>query len=159
LGKYWRQVGPHAVRFFLQALILSTLLLGIAQSASAAPVTVYQVELARHGDDIQAALQAVESHFASLEAEDDDPDTEAKPEPQRTKIVAPAVAQLPTPTGGTMTSPSVTSSGGSSTSLPPATLADSPDLLLALSAESLETSDWLFIPPRFLDGVFRPPRA
>jgi outer membrane biosynthesis protein TonB len=166
LGKYWRQVGLHAVRFSLRALTLGTLLCGAAQSASAAPVTAFQVELTRHGGDFEAACRAVEKQFAEMgqiEALAEpppkpEPEPETQPEPQPTKIVAPAVAQLPAPTGGTMSSTSVTSTGGSSPSIPPATLADTPDLLLATSGERLAASDWLFIPPRFLDGIFRPPR-
>lgn len=157
MGKYWRRVGLHAVRFFLRALTFVILLSGCIQRTSAAPVSILQVELARHGGDLAKALQAVESHFASVEAEDAEPDPETKPEPQPTKLVAPAVAQLPAPTGGTMTSTSVTS-GGTSPSIPPATLSDTVELLLNLSGEPLTTSDWVFMPPRFLDGVFRPPR-
>jgi hypothetical protein len=57
-----------------------------------------------------------------------------------------------------MSSTSVTSSSSSSSSIPPADLCTTPNLLLALSTESLETSDWLFIPPRFLEGICRPHR-
>lgn len=160
MGKYWRLKGLHAVRFFLRALTFAALFFGFAQGVSAAPVTVFEVELFRHDGDFLAASRAVEKHFAEAEERlaAAEPAPEPRPEPHPTKIVAPADAQLPTPTDGTMTSTSVTS-GGFSPSIPPATIADTPDLLLALSPESIETSDWLFIPPRFLDGIFRPPRC
>jgi len=89
------------------------------------------------------------------------PETEPQaeqPAPPQPLLAGPALLPSQTMTGGSMSNTSVTSAGGSSSTIPPADLQITPQLLLATSGELLANSDWLFIPPRFLDGVFRPPR-
>jgi hypothetical protein len=158
LGKYWRSMGHHAVHFFLRALTLCTLLLGSAAGASAAPISLLDYELSQCGGDMQAARESLNQKLAAVEQSGPQsrPAPEPRPEPQRKSDRA--VAGTPALIGGTTSSTSTTTSGGSASGPPPADLQTSPEVLLAASGESLVTSDWLYIPPRFLDGIFRPPR-
>lgn len=79
-----------------------------------------------------------------------------KPKPPAPKPV-PAEEAMLASAGSSMSSLSMSSvSGGAST--PAAATGADEYAIPSVDGSYLQVSDWLFIPPRFLDGVFRPPR-
>jgi hypothetical protein len=157
-----------AMAFSAGSLPAATVTLPVVEFALGDPLPMsLPMQLDPFGDDLLVGLKPVNygltagSLAASQPAPESKPAPEPEPEPEpqpQQQLLSPAAANTQGPTGGTMSSTSVTSSSSSSSSIPPADLCTTPDLLLATSGELLTASDWLFIPPRFLDGIFRPPR-
>jgi len=126
----------------LRALTLILLLSGIAQTACAGMITIGAPDIQKFGfADAVAAMSPLP---------DNNPDSD--PGSPSVALIQPAMAETQSTAGGT----SVASSGASSSSAH--ILATDFELRQAPPGEFLTTSDWVFIPPRFLHGIFRPPR-
>lgn len=126
--------------FLLCATTMGLVLCDARQAAEAGPVTLGLEAY----EELANALPAKESSSA------------AEPEKHPTKVdVRPRAQKAMVPTGSTSgSSPSTVTQGAS----PPSALI-SPEVSYqpTLWATSLAETNQLFVPPRFLDGVFRPP--
>ena len=137
-------------RLLLINLVVSTLTVSFLASdrAVAAPITVFHPE--------------VEALFELESTTETGAGKTAKPKRQK-----PAPLPLPEPndgpvadglTGGLMSPQSLPSTSVGS-SAAPADVTRSASLSQCQLSMAIRTDEWLFIPPRFLDGIFRPPKS
>lgn len=130
------------------ALLLSALSASFlaGQSASAGHVTLSFNELERQFAESSTSAGAA-GKPAQEQRQDPDPSIARRDIPDSSGLSA-----------GSMSAPPVSSpSGGGSAG--PADVAESASLPQCQICMIIRQDEWLFIPPRFLDGIFRPPRS
>ncbi len=133
-------------------VILAFLLMGYAASSvcTAAPITMWQDDFEKLAELSLADSQVV----ASKPVEEPQAPVPQPPQP----VVQPQPPQAVGLSGQSMTGSSVSTTlvvGASGAGHTTATVTVPQPLARRLSVGE----DWLFIPPRFLDGIFRPPRT
>ncbi len=128
-------------------VILAFLLMGYASGSvcTAAPITMWQDDFEKLAELIQADSHVVASK-AVEEPQAPAPKPVVQPQPQAVSL-----------SGQSMSRSSVSTTlvvGASGAGLATATVAVPQPVARRLPVGE----EWLFIPPRFLDGVFRPPK-
>ena len=139
------------LRLLHTTLLLTTFTVGFltGERAEGAPVTLFVADM----DGLYDLSSTSDTEAANT----------AKPKQQK-----PATPVPPAPepdhdpvadglSGGSMSAPSSQSTGGGSGATPAAMTPSTP-LVQCLICGAVHSDEWLCIPPRFLDGVFRPPR-
>ena len=136
--------GPQTVHHIFRAsLILATLAVLTAGRTQAAPVFVTGEEAERY--------LAMEESVTSVSAPVSPPNKNDEPPLNSQNDAIPSTAG--SSTGGSPVSAQPV--GGVSAA---ANLTTATHLQATQAGSHVRKSDWLHIPPRFLDGVFRPPR-
>ncbi len=133
----------HRASFLLLAATISLVLCSTRQSAEAGPVTL---GLEAYDALASVAPPAVEESSSSVVAQE---------EPVEVRLHAPVQDGL-LPAGSMTGSSSATVSAGAVGG--PAMPTPATEFEPSLAGLDTLPGDWIFIPPRFLDGVFRPPR-
>jgi len=143
LSKRWRLYGPQTVHHILRAsTFLATLAVLMAGQANAAPVLVT-------GEEAEQYL-SVENSASS--------DRPSAPQP-KPKVEAPnSPVDAIQSTAGSSTTGSPVSFASSGGGVSAANLRIAATLQPTQASWYMRISDRLLIPPRFLDGIFRPPK-
>jgi len=102
-----------------------------------------------------AELEALEGQTVDLET---GAGTSAETEPEKPTPPPPPHDPVENGLSGGSMAASLSSSGPAGSGGAPAALITSVSLTACQLVQTIQPVEWLLIPPRFLDGVFRPPR-